>query len=208
MITITKWRLMMKVKINNNEMINDNEMEINEINDEVEINDSKMEINDDEVKINDNTTNINDDKVEINSRKVATNTRRQKLMKIIKGLPDNQLKSAVHLLSIMRYSKGPNEKKLESKFQSNTLSEFFTFGIMLDDSTRGQHKICTVCYILKDLATCTGISVAQAIYDIFDHFKVNSEQCFVCISDNSNYMSGKSSGVISLFNKQSGVNLF
>ncbi|CAB5317701.1 unnamed protein product [Rhizophagus irregularis] len=55
---------------------------------------------------------------------------------------------------------------------------------------------------MKDLATCTGISVAQAIYDIFDHFKVNSEQCFVCISDNTNYMSGKSGGAISLFNKQ------
>jgi hypothetical protein len=41
---------------------------------------------------------------------------------------------------------------------------------------------------MKDLTTCTGISVAQAIYDIFDHFKVNSEQCLACISDNTNYM--------------------
>ncbi|GET58152.1 hypothetical protein GLOIN_2v1761399 [Rhizophagus irregularis DAOM 181602=DAOM 197198] len=82
---------------------------------------------------------------------------------------------------------------------------------MLDESTRGQHKIFVLCVILwnsknnkpdfqvlemKDLATCTGISVAQAIYDIFDHFKVNSEQYFVCISDNTNYMSGKSGGAI------------
>ncbi|CAB4409782.1 unnamed protein product [Rhizophagus irregularis] len=60
-----------EVKINNNEIINDNEMEINEIYDEVEINDNKVEINDDE---------------------------------IIKGLPDNQLKSAVHLLSTTFYT--------------------------------------------------------------------------------------------------------
>ncbi|CAB5191324.1 unnamed protein product [Rhizophagus irregularis] len=84
---------------------------------------------------------------------------------------------------------------------------------MLDESTRGRHKIFVLCVILwnsknnkpdfqvlemKDLATCTGISVAQAIYDIFDHFKVNSEQYFVCISDNTNYMSGKSGGAISV----------
>jgi len=67
-----------------------------------------------------------------------------------------------------------------------------------------------LCYILglKDLATCTGKSVTQAIYDIFDHFKINLQQCFVCVTDNTNYMSSKSGGAISLFNKLSGANLF
>lgn len=57
---------------------------------------------------------------------------------------------------------------------------------MVDESTRGQQKIFILCIIfwnsendkpdfrvleMKDLAACTGKSVAQAIYDILNHFK-------------------------------------
>jgi hypothetical protein len=125
--------------------------------------------------------------------------------------------------SIIRWNKEISEIHVNQIFNQDILSEFFTFGIMLDESTRGQHKIFVLCIIfwnsrinkpdfqvleMKDLATCTGKSVAQAIYDIFDHFKIDSQQCFVCITDNTNYMSGKSGGAISLFNKLSGANLF
>ncbi|PKY47221.1 hypothetical protein RhiirA4_462349, partial [Rhizophagus irregularis] len=75
-------------KINDND--NNNKMEINDevkINNNEIINDNEMEINEiyDEVEINDNKVEINDDE-------------------IIKGLPDNQLKSAVHLLSTTFYT--------------------------------------------------------------------------------------------------------
>jgi hypothetical protein len=125
--------------------------------------------------------------------------------------------------SIIRWNKEISEIHVNQIFSQNTFSEYFTFGIMLDESTRGQHKIFVLCVIfwnsknnkpdfqvleMKDLATCTGKSVAQAICDIFNHFKINSQQCFVCVSDNTNYMSGKSGGAISLFNKLSGANLF
>ena len=46
-------------------------------------------------------TKIDDNKVETNNKKVATNTHHQKLIKIIEKLPDDQLKSAVHLLDTM-----------------------------------------------------------------------------------------------------------
>lgn len=115
--------------------------------------------------------------------------------------------------SIIRWNKEISKIHVNQIFDQNNLSEFFTFEVMLDESTWGEHKIFVLCIIfwnsknnkpdfqvleMKDLATCTGISVAQAIYDIFDHFKVNSEQYFVCISDNTNYMSGKSGGAISV----------
>ena len=43
-------------------------------------------------------------------------TQHQKLIKTIEKLPDDQLKSAIHLLNNMRYSKGPNEGNLLSVF--------------------------------------------------------------------------------------------
>ncbi|CAB4404966.1 unnamed protein product [Rhizophagus irregularis] len=125
--------------------------------------------------------------------------------------------------SIIRWNKEISEIHVNQIFNQNNLLEFFTFGIMLDESTRGQHKIFVLCVIfwnsknnkpdfqvleVKDLATCTGKSVAQAIYDVFNHFRINPQQCFVCVSDNTNYMSGKSGGAISLFNKLSNANLF
>src|SRR5687767_10909298 len=85
------------------------------------INQTLMEMNDDElqqiyqnvIQLNNNEveTSINNieasgneaesKKVEINNKKVATNTHHQKLIKIIEKLPDNQLKSAIHLLENM-----------------------------------------------------------------------------------------------------------
>ncbi|CAG8633949.1 30963_t:CDS:2, partial [Racocetra persica] len=83
--------------------------------------------------------NINKTLIEIDDDKL------QLLIDRVKQLPDDQLKSAIHLLDTMRYFKGPNEGK----------------------------------------------AVAQAIFDTFNHFKLNSQQCFACVSDNTNYMSGK-----------------
>ncbi|CAG8777466.1 10135_t:CDS:1, partial [Funneliformis caledonium] len=92
--------------------------------------------------------------------------------------------------SIIRWNKEISEIHVNQIFNQDILSEFFTFGIMLDESTRGQHKIFVLCVIfwnsrinkpdfqvleMRDLATCTGKSIAQAIYDIFDHFKINPQ---------------------------------
>lgn len=96
------------------QLIYQNITQPNEINNNMEI---KMEINDNEME-------INDKKVETNNKKVATNTCRQKLIKIIKDLPDDQLKSAVHLLDIMRYSKGSNKGNLLSPFLQNKALNF------------------------------------------------------------------------------------
>ncbi|RIB24586.1 hypothetical protein C2G38_2065189 [Gigaspora rosea] len=61
---------------------------------------------------------------------------------------------------------------------------------------------------MKDLVACTGKSIAQTLQDTFNHFKLNPQQCFVCVTDNTNYMSGKTGGAISLFNKLNNTNMF
>ncbi|CAG8702394.1 10216_t:CDS:2, partial [Gigaspora rosea] len=114
---------------------------------------------------------------------------------------------ATQLILVVRWNQEISEIHINQILNKNNCSTFFTLGIVVDESTRGQQKIFVLCIIfwnsktnlpdfqlleMKDLASCTGKSVAQAIYDTFSHFKINFHQCFVCVSDNTNYMSGKS----------------
>ncbi|RIB00957.1 hypothetical protein C2G38_2150669 [Gigaspora rosea] len=77
---------------------------------------------------------------------------------------------------------------------------------MVDESTRDQQKIFALCIIfwnlknnkqdfrvleMKDLANCSGKLVAQAIHDTLSHYQINFQQCHICVSDNTNYMSDK-----------------
>ncbi|CAG8841654.1 7562_t:CDS:1, partial [Racocetra persica] len=125
--------------------------------------------------------------------------------------------------SVIRWNKEISEIHVNKMFNRSSCSEYFTFGIAADESTRGQHKIFVLCVMfwnskdnkpdfqvlsMKDLNSCKRKSVAQAIFDTFSHFKLNAQQCFVCISDNTNYMSGKAGGAISLFNQLNNANLF
>ncbi|RIB00905.1 hypothetical protein C2G38_2128833 [Gigaspora rosea] len=61
---------------------------------------------------------------------------------------------------------------------------------------------------MKDLANCTGKSVAQAIYSTLNYFNIDLQRCLIFISDNTNYMSGEFGGAITLFKKISGGKLF
>src|SRR5438067_1323727 len=51
-------------------------------------------------------------------------TLHQKLIDRVEQLPSNQLKSAVHLLDIMRYSKGPCQNNLLSLFLQKKALDF------------------------------------------------------------------------------------
>ncbi|CAG8851385.1 36758_t:CDS:1, partial [Gigaspora margarita] len=78
------------------------------------INKALLEMNDDEFQL------IYKDIIQLtSSKKIIQTTRCQKLIDIIKQLPDDQLKSALHLLNTMKYSKGPHEGNLLSPFIQN-----------------------------------------------------------------------------------------
>src|SRR2546423_1177195 len=91
--------------------------------------------------------------------------------------------------TIIRWNKEISEMHVNEIFNQSDNSKFYTFGIMADESTRGQQKIFVLCMIfwncktnapdfrlleMKNLDYCTGKSVAQAIYSTFEHFKINS----------------------------------
>ncbi|RIB28832.1 hypothetical protein C2G38_1349514 [Gigaspora rosea] len=142
---------------------------------------------------------------------------------ILGFLTEESLPLSISRQSIIRWNKEISEIHVNKIFNQDIFSEYFTFGIMLDESTRGQQKIFMLCVIswdsksnkpsfqvleMKDLVACTGKSIAQTLQDTFNHFKLNPQQCFVCVTDNTNYMSGKTGGAISLFNKLNNTNMF
>ncbi|CAG8540571.1 29146_t:CDS:1, partial [Racocetra persica] len=68
------------------------------------INKELLQMNDNELQL------IYQDLVQsADDKKVTKITHRQKLIDTIEQLPDDQLKSAIHLLNKMKYSKGPHE---------------------------------------------------------------------------------------------------
>ncbi|CAG8692641.1 18947_t:CDS:2, partial [Racocetra persica] len=78
------------------------------------INKALLQMNDNELEV------IHQDIIQLTSnKKVIQTTRRQKLIETIKQLPDNQLKSASHMLTTMRYSKESQEGNLFSPFIQN-----------------------------------------------------------------------------------------
>ncbi|CAG8848042.1 32780_t:CDS:2, partial [Racocetra persica] len=68
--------------------------------------------------------------------------------------------------SLSRWNNEISEIHVNQIFNQNT-SEFFSFRIMVDESTRE----------MKDLVNCMGYSVAQAIYDALNNYQINLQQC-------------------------------
>ncbi|CAG8639221.1 9482_t:CDS:2 [Gigaspora rosea] len=88
--------------------------------------------------------------------------------------------SKIRAIACKPQNKEIGEIHINQIFNQNNFSEFFSFGIMVDESTRDQQKIFALCIIfwnlknnkqdfrvleMKDLANCSGKLVAQAIHD-------------------------------------------
>src|SRR6185369_13390965 len=102
-------------------------------------------------------------------------------------------------------------------------SDFFTVGILADESKCGEQKIFVICLMywdskinkpvtqlldVKDLSSCTGKSIAQAVYNTCHENHVNLHQCYTFLSDNTNYMSGQTGGAVAIFNTLANINCF
>ena len=92
---------------------------------------------------------------------------------------------------------------------------FFHFGIMADESTRGEQKIFVICFMfwnttinvpdfillnIKDIAYCNANTIANTIAQTFQKYLLMPIQCLTFLTDNTNYMSGKTSGTVTKFN--------
>ena len=102
-------------------------------------------------------------------------------------------------------------------------SSFFTYGVMADESTRGEKKIFIVCISywnnrerkpmltlanMKDIDRCTGVEVANIVLQTCDEYNLDPKKCNFWLTDNAAYMSGLSSGAVAKFNHQSQANAY
>jgi hypothetical protein len=103
------------------------------------------------------------------------------------------------------------------KFLHCNNSEFYTLGILADESTRGSTKVFVICFMywnekknfpdmslveMKDLIACSNAkTVAQAIIDTCSKYLINTRLCLTFLSDNTNYMAGKNGGAVKLFSQ-------
>ncbi|RIB15558.1 hypothetical protein C2G38_2192111 [Gigaspora rosea] len=90
------------------------------------------------------------------------------------------------------------------------------YGIMLDESTRGETKQFIICLMfwdldkempiaqvpyLKKIMRCNSETVAKTVIQMLEASQLNLQNCSVWLTDNTAYLSGKDKGAIALFNK-------
>jgi hypothetical protein len=103
----------------------------------------------------------------------------------------------------------------------NSTSTFASYGILADESTRGDKKIFLVCaahwntikdepiltiLCMKDLDCCTSTNVSTTVLETIRSFNLNTSHCLYWLTDNTSYMSGSKNGAVVNFNQRSGAN--
>src|ERR1043165_6160184 len=96
-------------------------------------------------------------------------------------------------------------------------SQFSSYGIMADESTRGEKKIFLVCVSywdekkkqpmltildMKDLDCCSASIVSSNVGETINTYSLDSTKCQYWLTDNTAYMSGSKAGAVVEFNKQ------
>lgn len=101
-----------------------------------------------------------------------------------------------------------------------TTSQFSSYGIMADESTRGDKKIFLVCVShwnvvkeepiltilsMKDLDRCNSATVSTSVLEATRSFNLNPNHCLYWLTDNTSYMSGSKGGAVVNFNQRCGI---
>lgn len=97
-------------------------------------------------------------------------------------------------------------------------SRFFTYGVMADESTRGEKKVFLICFAywnnkkeelmltlakMMDINRCTGIEIANIVLQTCEEHNFDPARCNFWLTDNAAYMSGINAGAVARFNYQS-----
>jgi hypothetical protein len=125
--------------------------------------------------------------------------------------------------TISRWNKEMARLRVCESLNVDKGSRFFTYGLMADESTRGERKIFLVCFAywnnkkeqptltlatMEDIDRCTGVEVANRVYQTCKDYKFDPAKCNFWLTDNAAYMSGLKSGAVTAFNLRSQANAF
>ncbi|CAG8712283.1 10641_t:CDS:2 [Dentiscutata erythropus] len=93
----------------------------------------------------------------------------------------------------------------------------YSYGVMADESTRGDKKVFLVCFAywnkhknqlmitlakIIDLNKCSGAIIAKTVKETYKENNLDPALCGFWLTDNTAYMSGNKSGAIVKFNLQ------
>ncbi|CAJ0890169.1 15614_t:CDS:2, partial [Entrophospora sp. SA101] len=96
---------------------------------------------------------------------------------------------------------------------------FFSYGIIADESTRGEKKIFLVCLSywnhhtnepllsiirMVDIERCSAIVVCDTIIESCQSYNIFTNKCLYWLTDNTGYMSGEKGGAVVEFKKKTG----
>ncbi|CAG8849594.1 23628_t:CDS:1, partial [Racocetra persica] len=92
---------------------------------------------------------------------------------------------------------------------------FFGYGVMVDESTRGETKVLIICISywnhikekptitivkVKDLINCNSETVSTAVLEACQQNGIDPQKCHFWLMDNTAYMSSEVNGVVAKFN--------
>ncbi|RIB24662.1 hypothetical protein C2G38_2139166 [Gigaspora rosea] len=111
--------------------------------------------------------------------------------------------------------------ELQFKEQINQIRNALTFGIMIDESTRGQIKNLVLCYQywnendqlpsvivaqLQHVIKCNANTISDVVIKHIQECNLEVKKCTIWTTDNTSYMSGDKKGAVVLFNKKTNGN--
>ena len=110
---------------------------------------------------------------------------------------------------------------LEVNSTITKLSEVNSYGVMVDESTRGENKYLVIVFTfwsyvenfpiakvieLKVISKCDSMTIATNVLNLIEEKKLDPKACSVWITDNTAYMSGKHNGAVLKYNRMSSSN--
>ncbi|PKC55071.1 hypothetical protein RhiirA1_504521 [Rhizophagus irregularis] len=115
-------------------------------------------------------------------------------------------------------------KDVSQLYINNNISQIANapaFGVMVDESTRGEIKNFVLCYqvwsekeqapivimtSLKDIPRCNSETVSNEVIQSIREDGLDITKCILWVTDNTAYMASNKKGAVALFNKKTGLN--
>ncbi|CAG8757121.1 546_t:CDS:1 [Racocetra persica] len=117
--------------------------------------------------------------------------------------------------TLARWNKEIAALSLNQNLPKDTSSRFFGYGIMADESTRGEKKILIICFsywdanklkptitIVKvtDITRCNAETVSTTVFEMCKEKGIDPQKYHYWVTDNTAYMSSEANGAIAKFN--------
>jgi len=125
--------------------------------------------------------------------------------------------------TLSQWTKEVAEISIKNNKPNEVNSKYFGYGIMADESTRGENKIFILSFAhwnfsnneptmtvveMRDLDWVNAKTVALTAFECCYKNELDPTNCFFWLTDNTSYMSGLAGSAVTEFNKMANINSF